>query len=646
MQSRISDAVRAFQAGDLARAREIIERELQVAPHSPLLQHLMGMVECRSGRIELGVEWLRSASASEPQNIAFRVMLVRALIDSGQSVEALEVATRPSGTSSAELAQWHARAEAADAAGDIEAAVEAWRPVASASPSDWRAWSNLGEALAKAAKWSDAADALSRAVQLNPNEPRIFQNLAGALGRSGEHERSAAAFEKLVRLRPDNAAFRLIFARELADLGRSPELIAELEAAAELTVGEAVAARRDEGLVRIALAAPGSGSENLRELALLLERTNRSAALRNLISDAEESGIAREQLGYVAAAMALRDGDPVGAKRILDADPIEADPMRWHRLMSKIADALGDTGTAFAEAAAMNAAVHDFDGWRVQGLQYRDGLEKLARSIAAWPTKPMLEPVRGRCGSPAFLVGFPRSGTTLADTFLMGHPRVKVLEEVPMLAAAEDALGGVERLPNASPYQLLEARDAYFRLLDQELGGSFDGVVIDKLPLNMTRLPLIHALFPDARIIFAQRHPCDAVLSAFMQGFVLNPAMASFLDISDAADLYDRAMNFFERSREEFPLQVQTLVYEELVDDPASALRPVIDFLRLDWRPELLDHRATALKRGAINTPSYDQVSEKLTIAPVGRWLGYKQELEPVLEVLMPWAEILGYPGS
>ena len=573
-------------------------------------------------------------------------MLVRALIDSSRSVEALETATRPTGTGPAELAQWHARAEAADAAGNVEAAVEAWRVVASANPNDWRAWSNLGEALAKAAKWSDAANALSRAAQLNSAEPRILQNLATALGRSGEHERSAAVFEELIQLWPKNAAFRLTFARKLADLGRTQELTAELEAAARLTVGEARAAHQDQDLARIALAAPGSGLQNLRELALLLDRTNRIAALRNLISEAEEFGIAREQLGYVAAAMALRDGNPAEAKRLLDADPIDADPVRWHRLMSKIADLLGDAGTAFAEAAAMNAAVNDFDSWRVHGRKYRQGLKRMASSIGTWPTEFMLEPVQRRFGSPAFLVGFPRSGTTLADTFLMGHPRIRVVEEEPMLGAAEDALGGVERLPNASPEQLMEARDAYLRLLDQELGGPFDGVVIDKLPLNMTRLPLIHALFPDARIIFAQRHPCDAVLSGFMQGFVINPAMASFLDISDAADLYDCAMDLFYGSRERFPLEAHTLVYEELIDDPASALRPVIDFLRLDWRPELLDHRATAVKRGAINTPSYDQVREKLTVAPVGRWRRYRRQLEPVLKTLMPWAETLGYSGG
>jgi hypothetical protein len=85
------------------------------------------------------------------------------------------------------------------------------------------------------------------------------------------------------------------------------------------------------------------------------------------------------------------------------------------------------------------------------------------------------------------------------------------------------------------------------------------------------------------------------------------------------------------------------LVYEGLVADPNRALRPLIDFLGLEWRPELLDHRATAKARGAIITPSYDQVIQPLSKAPSGRWRRYERQLEPVLPVLLPWAERLGY---
>jgi hypothetical protein len=225
----------------------------------------------------------------------------------------------------------------------------------------------------------------------------------------------------------------------------------------------------------------------------------------------------------------------------------------------------------------------------------------------------------------------------------MGHPETKVLEELPMLAAAGRTIGGALRLSTASADQLAAARATYFEELDRHVEPEFGGLFVDKHPLNMMRLPLIYCLFPDARVIFAQRHPCDAVLSGFMQSFVLNRAMACFLDIEDAADLYDVAMDLFTFGQERTSLHVQTLVYEQLVEDPEAVLRPVIDFLGLEWQPQLLDHRGTANRRGAIITASYDQVSQPLTTAASGRWRRYEQQLKPVLPVLLPWARRLGY---
>jgi len=106
----------------------------------------------------------------------------------------------------------------------------------------------------------------------------------------------------------------------------------------------------------------------------------------------------------------------------------------------------------------------------------------------------------------------------------------------------------------------MRARDAYFEEIDRQLGPHTAKLLIDKLPLNMLAGPVICSIFPDARLIFAQRHPCDAVLSCFMQAFTLNDSMASFLNIEDAADFYDAAMTVWTRSCEALPLNVRTVV--------------------------------------------------------------------------------------
>lgn len=648
--SRIAEALAAFRRGELGRARALGQAELEADRAPPDIHHLLGLIDCREGRMDSGVAHLRAALDAQPDNPAFRVMLARALIDAGRPQEALGVAEAPKDASPAAIALWHARAEAAQAVGDHATAAEGWKVLSAARTDDWRGWANYGEALAGLERWEEAADALRRAWTLNPDELPIQQNLAAALTKAGYYAEAAEQLRHMLDTGPDDAGMRLTLARLLADLGRNQESMAALDKAARRAVGKAVSAKDAAGLLRIALpdhdaGTPPSGAEMraVRDLALLLERTNRMDALRTLLDDAERLGISRERLGYPAAAIALRDGDAAEARRLLELDGAETDMVRRHRLMAKILDALGDAQGAFDAASAMNSSVQDFDAWVRKGADYRRRVRELAEIVTSrWAGR--LRPLPpGARRSPAFLVGFPRSGTTLLDTFLMGHPDTQVLEEFNMLRAAETELGNVAHLPDRTPEQLKQARRAYFAELDRHADPDFRGLVVDKLPLNMLALPLIHSLFPDARVIFAQRHPCDAVLSGFMQSFALSDAMACFLTLEGSADFYDAAMILFTTSRNALAVPVQKVVYEELVADPEAALKPLIEFLGLDWRPELLDHRATARARGAIITPSYDQVVEPLNKAPSGRWRRYEEQLAPVLPALLPWARQLGY---
>jgi len=638
------EAIVAFQRGDLDRARQLGARAVANRA-SPQLLHLMGLIECRSGRFEAGLEWLYRALEAEPANVAFRVMLVRALVDVGRPTEALGVAAPPSGTSPAELALWHARAEAADAIGDTEAAAGAWGKLCTAGSRDWRAWSNYGHALTGLGRWRTATAAFRHALEFNPSEVSLRRSLATALSRAGEFQESADELGRWVEASPEDASIRVMFARLLADLGRDQEAQAQLDKAAQLA-GYPAFHESSDVLIAIASRSPdGAGTLDvplLRSLAQLLERSNRMDALADLLDAAEARGIEREEMGYAAAAAALRDKRPEEARRFLLAQPPETDPVRWHWLMARIGDALNDPELAFAEADAMHQSVYDHDQWRAGAAAHVQFLRNLASTITPqWGARLQSTSADGR-RSPAFLVGFPRSGTTLLDTFLMGHPHTRVFEEVPLIGAAQSVLGDVAD-PLRSPDDLARARDAYFAEAARHTNPGFDGLIVDKFPLNMVAAPFIQALFPGAQIIFAQRHPCDCVLSCFMQGFAMSEAMACFLDLHDSAAFYDAAMRVWTNCKEALGLNVHTIVYEELIADAEGSLRPLIDFLGLDWREELLDHQATAIARGGIGTPSYNQVTQPLTRAASGRWKRYERQLEPVLPILLPWAERLGY---
>jgi Flp pilus assembly protein TadD len=550
-QGLIAAAIAAFQECDLERARRLAEEALAKSEQLPLLHHLLGLIDCRLGRFDEGIENLKRAMKDDPTNLSYRITLARALIDGGRSDEALKIAAPPSGQTPAELELWRVRAEAAFYAGQRTVEEAAWRAICDTRPQDAMAWTNLARSLLAQYRFAEAEAAYLQALAIAP----------------------------------------------------------------VLTVRH--------------------------ELGLALERSNRLDQLGVLLDTALADGVPKEQLADLWALRALRAGDVEEAVRLAEMIDIRPDPFRLNGLKAKIYDSANRPAEAFMAATAMNWSVANPAEWRARGRAFRDELRARDRGMTGWVPEQRLVPSLPR--SPAFVVGFPRSGTTLTDTFLSGHPDIRVIDEVPLLETAARTLGGIAQLPAATTEELTAARDAYFRGVDAHVEATFDGVVIDKIALNMLSLPLIASLFPDARIIFAQRHPCDCVLSCYMQPFILNNAMASFRDLTDAADLYDAAMSLFFRARDRMNLPTHTLVYEDLVADPTAALRPVIDFLGLDWRAELLDHRATAARRDAIKTPSYDSVSEPLSKRPSGRWRRYEAQLAPVLSVLLPWAERLGY---
>ena len=246
---------------------------------------------------------------------------------------------------------------------------------------------------------------------------------------------------------------------------------------------------------------------------------------------------------------------------------------------------------------------------------------------------------------PVFLVGFPRSGTTLLDQVLSAHPRIEVIEEQELLLEVRRQWISREnfpRLTEMSPDEIREARQFYRQARAAAQTDPNATVIVDKLPLNTLYLPLIHRLFPDARILFSLRDPRDVCLSCYFQSFSLVGAMPYFLDLQDTAEYYDAVMALGEAARSRLSLREATVRYENLVTDLEGTLRPVLDHLDVPWNDAVLDYRASADGRD-INTPSYQQVSEPLYQRSVGRWRHYGQHMASVEPVLAPWVEHFGF---
>jgi tetratricopeptide (TPR) repeat protein len=380
-------------------------------------------------------------------------------------------------------------------------------------------------------------------------------------------------------------------------------------------------------------------------LAFVYEMTNRIDDLSALRKQAEARRVADNALNFIRAYEHLRAKRYEAGLAALEQVPAELESIRRYHLQGQLLDRAGRYDEAFAAFSRMTELfAEDPTHPEERGASYRDAIRR-SRDIVTdeWVRSWRPESTPDPRPTPVFLVGFPRSGTTLLDTILMSHPQIEVLEEEPALKRAHALVPDFERLASVSEDQLKAARDRYFETVATLTPLAPGNLLIDKNPLTMNLLPLVRRLFPDARIILALRHPCDVILSCFIANFRLNDGMSSFLRLLTAAELYDLSFSYYEHVQRLMPLPTHTVVYENVVADRERELRALFDFLGLDWHDAVLDHQATALKRGRIKTASYAQVAEPIYTRSAGRWQHYRKHLEPVLPVLAPWAEKFGY---
>ncbi len=203
-----------------------------------------------------------------------------------------------------------------------------------------------------------------------------------------------------------------------------------------------------------------------------------------------------------------------------------------------------------------------------------------------------------------------------------------------------------DQLPTASDEQIRKAREELLQACAAERTPLEPGkLLVDKNPLSMNALPLIHRLFPDARIILALRHPCDVVFSCFASNFKLNDGMSSFLQLDTAAELYDLSFTYFEKARELFRAARAPDPLRECRRRTGSRqLRSLLDFLGLDWSDEVLDHQSTAREpRAGSRPPAIARSSSRSIASPPAAGPTTASISSRCFPVLEPWVAKFGY---
>jgi len=214
-------------------------------------------------------------------------------------------------------------------------------------------------------------------------------------------------------------------------------------------------------------------------------------------------------------------------------------------------------------------------------------------------------------------------------------------------AALDDLLAtGIrypEQLGKVTEAQLDQVRARYWDRARSKVQLSAGQRLVDKNPLNMMRLPTIHRVFPNARIVLAIRHPCDVLLSCYFQHFRAPDFALLCSDIDRLATGYRKTFDFWYREAALLKPDILEVRYEQFVTDFEAQTRALLGFLEVPWNPAVLAPGAHAQAKGYISTPSYSQVVQPVNQKSVGRWRRYEAHLRAALPHVQPYLDRWNY---
>jgi tetratricopeptide (TPR) repeat protein len=533
------------------------------------------------------------------------------------------------------VASSRARIEQALGAGDIERAAR-MAEAALAQGQTHPMFLNLAAwRREEAGDYPGAHTLLKKALQLAPGDLLVLGAIGAVLRKEGRHDEALAVLDRVVAKDPANIAAWLergytlealrsdaaagdCYARALA---LDPKLAPALGKLADLAAkkGDKEEAARQAG----------------RALAIDPLQPAATFALAAIEIEARDGAAAEARLSRLLAA-ALKDDDRT----------------RTLTLLGDALDRQGRTSEAFdlyrLAQANFRKAYSALLAPGPERPSHRAYIEGIAARVerAAAMTKPMAAaPVEGEAGTHVFLLGYPRSGTTLAENILASAPGVVALEERDTFADTDGALfddkGVMAELEAVGEDMLVRLRAGYWRRV-RELAGDVSGrTFVDMNPFNGVKLPVIARLFPEARILIMRRDPRDVVLSCFRINFTPSLAAYAYSDLEETARHYDAMMRLIELSRAKLPLACHEVRYDRLVVDFEATVRAMAEFVGLEWTDDFRAFDKTAQTRG-VRTASATQVRQGLYDGG-GRWRSYREQLAPVLPILAPWVERLGF---
>ena len=482
--------------------------------------------------------------------------------------------------------------------GDLDASIPYFEKSKKLNPKSSQVYFNLGLAFSKKKEKILAKINYKKAIKLDPNNSLAFYNLGTIYQNNFETDKAEQYLKKSIDLNPNFIlAFNNLF--NLYDR-----------------------------------------SNQLDKYSELLERAQNSLSEKNLISF--YSGINQYKKKNYQQAIEILENLKLEENNFIQN-------INRHTILAKSYDHIKNFDKAFYFFKSNNDLVKNYYGKNINEkifINYVNQRVDFFNNFKVNKWKHYSK--KNEFTDPIFLIGFPRSGTTLLDTILRTNKSVEVIEVKPILKnflikLEKETKNDFNQLYDLDQEYIKEMQNFYFSEREKYQKNKKTKIVIDKLPLNIIHIGEILRIFPNAKFVLALRHPYDSVLSCFMQQFDLNPAMKNFLSLENSAILYDLVMRLWSIYKKIFKINLHIIKYEDVVIDFEKTTKEIFKYLDLDWSDDTKNFYLTAKNRIDISTPSYNQVTSPLYLKSLNRWKNYEKQFKDIKKYLDKWVNEFNY---
>ncbi len=559
----------------------------------------------------------------------------RSLFNTGKKEESLTILERLTAKHHYPEA-WASLGHVRRESGDLKGSEDAFEKALELIPAFSEAHMGAGVTLLAQANADKALRHFNKCLALCPGNSDASANAALCLHMLRRYDEAKSAFRRILELDPRNAFVQRQFAKLLIETGEIQESI-----------------NIQKGICQHFPGLPDAWAE----LASTLEISNRLDECGEVLSEAATRFPSNPIILYEIAKLDRRKGRISKALAGLTSiDPSLIPPHLKHWFFYELGmtmDLSGDFPGAYRSFSESN--LYASKGMRSKTTNFQV-FDNTLDAMDDWidtgaPEGNTLTSETVDDGSDlVFLLGFPRSGTTLLDVMLSGHPATICLEEKQTIEHifhdVDSQHGGFPHgLSFASPKEIASLRKKYREILERNGVPQESGkLIIDKMPIRTPYAAFILRLFPRSRILFSLRHPYDVVLSNFMQNYAANEIFVHFYTLEESARIYDRTMRIWKKSIE-LPGEKRChyVRYEKLISETSTTLAGACSFLGIPYDDTLSDHRKSLASRGRIGTNSYHQVTEAIYQRSNERWRNYRVQMESVSERLEAHCRYFGY---